>query len=157
MLDPKVVADKAGSTGPLGPYRLTPPQPFLAPVPKSLTFGDVDWDGLHAKAMDHGLRLDDRLANSLEQHFQYSYNFFLPFLGHDGAISASNLATNYAFSNWLSAENPNAFDRFNLQFQQAYPDEKHIIIPLSSDTLDWVRMKIKGSKKDDYFFRFNLP
>jgi outer membrane protein OmpA-like peptidoglycan-associated protein len=155
VFNPKITPSPySSSTSPLDPYRPTAPRLTLDPAFAPPTYGDMDWDGFHSKAADHGMRLDDPMAGSLQQHWNFSYHFFLPFLGRDGAISASNLATNYAFSNWLSSENPNAFDRFNKEFQQAYPNENHLILPFGSDALDWVRMKLKGNTKDDYYFRF---
>jgi outer membrane protein OmpA-like peptidoglycan-associated protein len=153
-LGPRFTSGRFGPYRPLSPYlQVVPPLgPPYGPPPTLL---DIDWEGLHSKAADHGMRLDSGLGAALERHWNYSYNFFYPFLGRDLSITASNLATNYMFGDWLSTENPNAFDRFNKDFKLAYPNEKHLIVPfLSSDTLDWVRMKLKGNKKDDYFFRF---
>ncbi len=155
-LHPKI---DLNSLSPRAPYRLIPPGPYLTPpFGKTPTYGDIHWDDLQSSAMDHGLKIDDSLANSLSLQFYYNYNFFRPFMSPEDALSAGNFATSFAFKNFLQSENPNAFDRFNLEFQQAYPNEHHLVIPfLSSDSLDALRKMLKGNKKDDYHYRFNFP
>lgn len=159
FLYPPITLDRSAAS-PYAPYR--PLAPYAAGVPGLIpplvtppVYGDIDWEGLHNKAADRGMRLDGPLGDSLSQHFFYSYNFFFPLLGKDWSITASNLATNFMFDSWLQQNQPNAFDRAQNEFKIAYPNEHHLVIPfLSSDVLDQIWMKIKGEKKDDYFFRF---
>jgi hypothetical protein len=155
LTDPRTTLLPYAPYKPLAPYLPGLTTPLIPPLATPPTYGDIDWEGLHNKAADRGLRLDDALSSSLEQHFWYSYRFFYPFLGKEWSMTASNLATNFMFDSWLQQNQPNPFDRAQNEFSIAYPNEHHLVIPfLSSDVLDQIRMKIKGEKKDDYYFRF---
>ncbi|WP_263381639.1 eCIS core domain-containing protein [Granulicella arctica] len=129
-------------------YHLDAPYfPPLDPRFNKLSTDDMDWATLHAKAMEHGLRIDDRLADSLIAHRNYSYNLVLPVLGPKLSKSLADFGTSFALSNWLTAEYPNTYDKFNADFLRSYPDEKHIIIPiLTNDTLDWMIKKFSHNK-----------
>jgi outer membrane protein OmpA-like peptidoglycan-associated protein len=128
--------------------------PSLAPLPK---FSDIDWESIRSKYVAHGMRLDDRDITGVEQQWNYSYRFFRQVLPDDLAIKGANLAVPFAVDNVLARENPNIFDKSDQQFKAAYPNEKHLVIPVvSSDILGFIYSKLKGSDKQEDKDKFRL-
>jgi hypothetical protein len=95
--------------------------------------------------------VEDRDINAIEQHWLYSYNFFRNAVPPEQATKLANLAVPFMVDNWLSLQYPNVMDRAQAEFKAAYPDEKHIVVPVS-DLIDVGLQKILNRKKD--LFRF---
>ncbi|MEO8659571.1 MAG: DUF4157 domain-containing protein [Bryobacteraceae bacterium] len=135
---------------PLSPARvfLTPP-PLLRPLVPSLSMRDVDWESMQGSFRSRGLSLDLRWGDSIETHFQYSYNWFRVILPHDLSVKAANIATGFVLDDQLSRSSPNAIDRSNQEFKFFYPDEKHLVLPvLSSDILNGIYKWVSGKERN---------
>jgi outer membrane protein OmpA-like peptidoglycan-associated protein len=144
----------------LGPRPVSAPQVQLVPPyqlnPLLPTIGanDIDWFAMQQSFRLRGVTLDTQWGDSIQSHFLYSYNWFRGFLSHDLAVKGANLATSFVLDDSLSRIAPNAIDRSNQEFKLFYPDEKHIVIPLSSDSLYGIYRFLGGKNKDQYMFRF---
>jgi hypothetical protein len=90
----------------------------------------MDWLPFQDKAAAHGYRIDDSMANSLARHHASVYRTYLPFLGPKYSLKFSDFATKFVFDKFLSRENPNVIDVFDQKFQEAYPNEVHLVLPL---------------------------
>lgn len=151
---PGLFLDPNGGIGPLAPkpLQLLPPlqlTPSLLPP----TSNDIDWYSIRGKFTMRGLMMSDRDASGIEQHWHWSYNWFRNFVPHDLAVKGANAAVPFVVDDTLARENPNAVDRANKEFQIMFPDEKHIVIPMT-DVLDWLRKKAKIGDPNSDWTRF---
>lgn len=144
----------------LGPRPLSSPQiqlvpPYqLNPLLPRIGANDVDWFAMQQSFRSRGVTLDTQWGDSIQSHFLYSYHWFRGFLSHDLAVKGANLATSFVVDDSLARFAPNAIDRSNQEFKLHYPDEKHLVIPLSSDSLYGIYRFLGGKNKDQYMFRF---
>ncbi|QNH18830.1 hypothetical protein HEP74_04006 [Xanthomonas sp. SS] len=136
---------KAEGPQPLPSYRL--PSPFTRPAADAAGTNSIDWLAMRKPFDIRGLTLTQRDGDTITEEAKRSAAM-LDAMGMDkrfkfGPVTQEwliNLGLGMQLDQVNARDNPNAMDRMQLEWKNAYPDEKKTpILPVFN--LDWFRKK----------------